>query len=258
MKYSEDLSDSRIASFRKKIADFNAINAWILLTCWVVIPTVLYGTYYLWDAENAAAFIGIAIAIGGALWFTLCGVHMYFMLQYAHANSYSGTNNDRKSVELTSRIIKESNKWLIFYDYGENAPKNIYSNIEIRDLLLEKLNGDQQFHISIIFDKPADSVRELSLVKELLEWRDTHKESLNKVFIIPNAASSSGKHAIYDTHYKINDTGYAYLTQHKEGDKRRNYTFHTPYAGRPIDDIDDCLDFHNLVMENNQLIGILR
>ncbi|MCH9664449.1 MAG: hypothetical protein K0U41_01205, partial [Gammaproteobacteria bacterium] len=150
MKYSEDLSESSIASFRKKIADFSAMNAWILLTCWVVIPTVLYGAYYLWDTENAAAFIGIAIAIGGALWFTLCGVHMYFMLQYAHANSYSGTNNDRKSVELTSRIIKESNKWLIFYDYGENAPKNIYSNIEIRDLLLEKLNGDQQFHISII------------------------------------------------------------------------------------------------------------
>lgn len=257
IKYSEDLSESRIASFGKKLSKYSALNAWTLLAFWVVIPGVVLGLYYLLNPGNAVLlFTGIAISIGGSLWFLLCTIHIHLLLRYFYSSCYNGTNNDTKSIELTSNVIKKSKRWVIFYDYGESSPNNIYSNDQIRDILLEKLNGEQQFHISIIFAKPAESIKELNLVNDLLEWQDAHKASPNKVFITSDAANSklmgSSSADEFKGHYKINDTGYAYLTQHDEGDKRRKYKFYTPYADRPINNIDDCLDFHNCMIEANQ------
>lgn len=252
-KYSIDLSRSRIASFRNKIFDNSALSPWVLLVFFVILPVIIFTTFPNWVPEAPVAYLAMfAVVLGFIPWYILCAVHAYFLLQYAGYARYGGTNNDRKSVELTSKVIAESNEWIIFYDYGENTQKNIYSSSEIRDLLLDKLNGADKFRISIIFSKPAASVKELSLVKSLLEWQAANKESPNKVLIRSDVTNSIEGLSMHDMHYKINDTGYAYLTQHKEGERRRKYTLYTPYAGRPIDDIDDCVDFHNLVVEKNQ------
>ncbi|MBE8182797.1 MAG: hypothetical protein HAW61_04670 [Candidatus Portiera sp.] len=151
-------------------------------------------------------------------------------------------NDNKKSIELTAKVVKESKKWVIFYDYGENDVYNIYNNSEIINSLISKLEGKELFEVSLIFSKPEEDVAKLPLVKELLKWRDKNKKSQNKVFIIMGQEELSNEH---EYHYKINDTGSAFITKHSPGENNREFKFFTPDAIRPVKKIDECLYFHN-------------
>ncbi len=216
-------------------------NAWGIALFLILIPIVLYWLIFSYTYMPQGVILWMfSVTLSGCLWITCATLQVTSLSRYSMTSYFSGVNDDDKSVTMTAHVIKNSNKWVAFYDYGEEDKDNIYSSEYIKQLLIDKLSGEEPFKVNMIFAKPKSEVAKLDLVKALDKWQAKHKKSSAGNVLI--TYKPKDKH---DTHYKINDTGHAFLTQHAPGAKNREFEYFTPRALRPISKVNKCLDFHN-------------
>lgn len=266
-KYLEDLNNKpkRYDVYEIKKLAFNAlrqfafsrfsINTWVFLSFTLIVPLISWIISWVLVGEELGINkfdLMLFIVAGSCSWVALASTHIAILSMYSISDYYSGSNDNEKSIMITSNVIKESKKWIAFYDYGENNKDNIYSSELIRDLLIDKLSAKKPFEVSMVFTKGKKAVDKLFLVKELRKWEKNNKKhlNLNGSSIKLAYAKSSNKH---DTHYKINDTDYAFLTKHRAEDQNRSFEYFTPYAARPIEKINRCLVFHNDALKNKEV-----
>ncbi len=238
----QDIDRSSVDTKREKAFSFRATSLQNSLIFAVIIPLII--VVLLYSATSGIPLIDlvlVSLSIGAVLWIVRCSWNLVVLSRYANSH-YRGINDDGRSIALTSDVVKKADKWVAFYDYGEADANNIYSSHEIQKSLLNKLDGESPFTVSMIFSKPKEDVDKLSLVQVLNKWQDKNHGSTNKVSIMFVSKKISKE---CEEHYKINDTGSAFITKHDLGASNREFKFFTPDAMRPVKKIDECLSFHN-------------
>lgn len=245
----KDIDRKHIYAKREKVLGFQATGLRTLLIFVVAIPLASFLIHNLLiDGKPMIAVVILSLSIGGILWIGRCCLHLAQLSIYANSY-YRGVNDNNKSIEFTYDVVKRAKQWVVFHDYGENHLGNIYNNHKISNLLLAKLKKSKSFQVSIIFADTGDAVRETVVVKELLKWKEKNIGASDQVSIAVETDNLSDTH---EEHYKINDTGYAFITQHEKGENNRKFSFFAPEAVGPIKQIDECLHFHNRIIKDKE------
>lgn len=250
-KYLEDFNHESIISAIGKLA-FRDIstNYKTILVFGLFMPAIVYSCIIIFTTIAGEFILAWFIfTVSWFLWIILLAWQSTALSIYKKYSHFIGVNDNKKSIDMTVNVIKEAKKWVAFHDYGENDDENIYSNSAIKDLLIKKLNSKKEFEVSMIFTKTRGEIDKLPLVKELENWKDANPKSSSKVIIKPISSELIDKD---DIHYKINDTGHAFLTKHAPEEKQREFEYFTPYALKPIKKVNKCLEFHDRTIAANQ------